>query len=108
MNGELFLVFLDGNYVGACEQDFEIWDTAENSNNGVGEPLTDDNFADRVFYNRINVNRYVVDGQTIIDKFTGGTVFCYNPISAQLGCMRLNENELERERAEAKLRALAL
>ena len=108
MNGVQHIVFLDGMLAGVCEDEYEIWDIADNVNNGIKTPLTDDSFADRVFWHTIDVNRYTVHSQTITDKITGKTILCYNPMSAKEGCKMLNDNELERERTEAKLRALAL
>ena len=41
MIGELYIVYLDGNFVGIAEDKYECADIAENANNGVGKPLPD-------------------------------------------------------------------
>ena len=111
MKGEMYAVFLDGNYVGLAEDEFECADIAENANNGVGMPLCDDDWADRVWWEKINVNRWVQCEQAlkcVEDKYTGKSILCSSITEVQEALNILNEADLERERAEAKIRALLL
>ena len=104
----VYIVFLDGNFAGITEEEDLIWEVAQDYTNGTPHPLTDDNFCDRVFWNKIETGRYYRDGQSICDKFSNKTIFCGNYIEAIEGATQMNELQLEKERAEAKLRAMAL
>ena len=111
-NHTIYVIYIDGIYAGICEDESYIWDTAQNVINNVSEPLTDDNFCDRVSYCTINVNRWEVNNKSplhINDKYeTEKDIFCYDYAEAQAQAKYLNKLDIERERAEAKLRAMVL
>ena len=111
MKGEMYAVFLDGDYVGLAEDEFECADVAENANNSVGMPLCDDDWEDRVWWEKINVNRWVQCEQAlkcVEDKYTGESILCSSITEVQEALNILNKADLEREKAEAKVRALLL
>ena len=107
--GEVYSVFLDGNFIGIAEDEYECIEIAENANNGVGKPLYDDDLADRVWWHTINVNRYFYDYHKYTnDKLSDDSILCYSNDDYKEAVKKLNKIQLETERAEAKLRALAL
>ena len=103
---EVYAVFLDGNFVGICENEDECWEVAQNTLNGIDVLLDDD--VDRVWWNTIGVNRFYQDGKNICDKFSNNSILCYDYVEAKSGLIKLNKLNLKKERAEAKLRAMAL
>ena len=104
----IFLVILDGEYIGATNNEYEIWEIAQDCTNGTPYPLNDDNFCDRVWYDTININRYFTDRKNICDKLSNDSILCSNYMIARDGAEQLNKLQLEKERAEAKCRALLL
>lgn len=108
MNKTIYTVFLDGNFIGTTTEEDYIWDLASNCVNGSSKPLTDDDFCDRVWWNKIETGRYYRDGQTICDKLSDDRIFCGNYMEAKNGVEQMNNLQLEKERLEAKLRAMAL
>lgn len=110
-NKDVFIVVLDGFPIGICEDESHIWDMAYNHTCGTSKPLLDDD-VDRVWYEKINVNRWVVCkncSTAIEDKYTGKSFsHPHGWLSTKEICCMLNEVDIERERAEAKLRAMAL
>ena len=107
-NDTVYIVYLDGFLAGICEDEDCVWDIAQDCTNGTAHPLNDDNFCDRVWYDTINTNRYFRNGQSICDKLSNDSILCYNYLVARDGAKQLNKLQLEKERAEAKLRAMAL
>jgi hypothetical protein len=107
-DNNVYIVYLDGSFAGICEDELECWEVAQDVNNGVGKPLTDDDFPDRVWYDTININRYYKDGKNVCDKISNDSFLCASDIDAIDGVKKCNELNLERERLEAKLRAMAL
>lgn len=110
-NGTVCVVYLDGFLAGICEDEDYVWDIAQDCVNGTPYPLTDDNFPDRVWHETINVNRWKVcdnANKCAEDKYTGKSILCYSTTEAKNAVEMLNQIDLERERAEAKLRAMAL
>lgn len=105
---EVFVVYLDENFVEITEEEDYIWDLVQDHVNGTPYPLTDDNFCDRVFWHKIETGRYYIDGQTIRDKLSDKNIFCGTQTDAEYGVKQMNELQLEKERAEAKLRAMTL
>ena len=53
---KIYSVFLDGNFVGICENEDECWEVAQNHINGIDVLLDDD--VDRVEWNEININKW--------------------------------------------------
>lgn len=110
-NGDVFIVILDGFPIGICEDEDYVWEIASEHTNGTSKPLLDDD-VDRVWHEKINVNRWVVCencSTTIKDKYTGKSFsHPYGLLRTEEICCILNEVDRERERAEAKLRAMAL
>ena len=94
-NNKVYVIFVDEKFVGICENENEIWDVAQNEVNGTNYPLTDDNFADRVFWNTIKPNRFYKHSKNvfsvlfcIIYEFIYYTFsFFHNPASnCNYGC----------------------
>lgn len=109
MNGELYVAFLDGKYVGIADNEYEAFDIAEEETHG-GRPLYDDEIADRFLCCKINVNRWVQCEKApkcIEDKYSGKSIMCAST-SVQNELDILNKEDLNRERAEARVRALFL
>ena len=110
-NGDVFIVILDGFPIGICEDEDYVWKIAYDHTCDTSKPLLDDD-VDRVWYEKINVNRWIVCENcftAVEDKYTGKS-FSHPyglPKTTEI-CKELNEIDLERERAEAKLRAMAL
>ena len=103
----LYSVFLDGAFVGVCENEDEGWDIAQDHLNGV-DPLLDDD-VDRVWVHKIDVNRwYVYNQHNCSDKLSDNNIMCYDGYATQNCCNTLNEYALQQEREDAKVRALAL
>lgn len=111
-NHIIYVVFVDGELVGLCEDEDYIWDIAQNVVNGTSRPLTDDNFYDRVHYSTIRVNRWEVNKTSplhITDRYAcERDIFCYDYVEAKNQEKYLNKLNLERERLEAKIRAMTL
>lgn len=106
---KLYLVYLDGNFVGITDDEMECWEIAQNHVNGYDTLLDDD--VDRVWWETIDVNRWKQCNNAILcaeDKYTGETIVCNSIMEVKKVVPYLNQLDLQRERAEAKLRALAL
>ena len=107
--GELYSVFLDDNFIGIAENEYECIEIAINANNGIGKSLYDDDLADRVWWHKISINRYFYDYHKYTnDKLSNDSILCYSNNSCKEAVKKLNKIQLETERAKAKLRALAL
>lgn len=105
----VYLVSVDGLFAGICEDEYEIADVASDFVNGVREPLYDDDIPDRLFWDTINVNRYIHTSKyNCYDKIENKYIMCYNQEETKKCMNELNKVNLEKERAEAKLRALKL
>ena len=110
INGELYMVYLDGNFVGVAEDEYEASDVAENASHG-SRPLYDDEMPDRIWYEKVNVNRWIQCEKApkcIEDKYTGKSILCADTTEVEKALIMLNQADLEREKAEAKVRALLL
>ena len=103
----LYNVYLDGNFIGMVEEEDYAWNLAEDHTNGTPMQLYDDD-VDRVWTEEINVNRFVRDYMSIVDRFTNKSTLCGSYTTAKDGVERYNQLQLEKERAEAKLRAMTL
>ena len=103
----LYNVYLDGIFIGVVEEEDYAWNLAENHTNGTSTPLYDDD-VDRVWTEEINVNRFVRDYMSIVDRFTNQSILCGSYTVANDGVEIYNKLQLEKERAEAKIRAMTL
>lgn len=109
MNGELYVAFLDEKYIGIADNEYEAFDIAEEETHG-NRPLYDDEIPDRFLCCKINVNRWVQCEESpkcIEDKYSGKSIMC-SSTSVQNTLDTLNKEDLARERAEARVRALFL
>ena len=107
----MYLVYVDGNFEGITNDEDLIYEIVEDATNGVVNPVLDDDYFDRVFYDKININRFVELEETIRhinDKVTGDMIMCYDKNERNDVIKQLNILNIEKERAEAKLRAMAL
>lgn len=105
----IYMVYVDGLFAGIAEDESYIGDVANDFVNGVRQPLYDDDYADRVFWDTINVNRYVFDYKYYpIDKLSDKSFLCRTQDDCREAIKQLNELNLQKERAEAKIRALQL
>lgn len=107
-NGDVFFIYVDDNFVGIVEDEMNIYDIASNSVNGITQPLTDDDMGDRLYYKKINVNQFYRSGKNIVNKITNESTLCANTKEAQKGVDMFNNINLQRERAEAHIRAINL
>ena len=110
MIGEIYIPFLDGFQVGVAEDEDEAYEIAEKSTNG-GRPLYDDEMPDRVWCEHINLNRWIQCEKApkcVEDKYTGKSILCSSISEVQQALCMLNKADLEREKAEARVRALLL
>lgn len=103
----LYNVYLDGYLIGIVEEEDYAWNFAEDYSNGTPIQLHHDD-VDRVSTQKINVNRFVRDFMSIVDRFTNKSTLCAGYTIANDGVERYNELQLEKERAEAKIRAMTL
>ena len=104
---ELYSIFLDGEFLGICNDEYEGWEIAQNHLNGIDNLLDDD--VDRVQIHKIDVNRwYIYDQHNCSDKLSDNNILCYNGHSTENCCKTLNNYALQQERIEAKQRALTL
>ena len=111
MNGEFYIAILDGEPVGIAKDEDEAIEIAINTNNGVGKPIYDDDMPDRIWLEHINVNRWVQCEKApkcVEDKYTGNSILCSSTTEVHQALDMLNRADLERERAEAKVRALLM
>ena len=104
---DVYIVYVDGIFAGICENEDEICDVAQDSVNGIST-LLDDDYPDRVSYDKINVNRFYRSRQTVCDKLSDDRTLCYDYIDCEDAVMQMNQLQIEKERAEAKLRAMTL
>lgn len=105
MNGILYAIILDGNYIGICENEYEGIEMAQNKLNGH-DVLLDDDMPDRVWYEKIDVNRwYVYDAHNCSDKLSDDNIMCYDLEETEKCCEIMNKLCLQIERQEAKERA---
>lgn len=113
----VYIVFLDGIFCGVAEEEYECWNVASNC---INNSLLDDD-VDRVSYHKINYERfsYEKEGNCIRDNYDMTYVmdkyepkwYCGKPnnfYTIKELCKKINAIDLERERAEAKLRAMEL
>ena len=107
-NGDVFLIYVDDNFVGIAEDEMYIYDIASDSINGITQPLTDDDMGDRLYYEKINVNQFYRSGKNIVNKSTNESILCASTEEAQKGVDMFNDINLQRERAEAHIRAINL
>lgn len=107
-NGDVFLIYVDDNFVGIAEDEMNIYNIASNSVNGITQPLTDDDMGDRLYYEKINVNQFYRSGKNIVNKITNESILCANTEETQKGVDMFNNINLQRERAEAHIRAINL
>lgn len=106
----IYLVILDGEYIGVTNDEDESWEIAQDHTNGTSKPLFDDD-VDRVWTEKIDVNRWrqCEDAiKCVENKVTGETFMCYNKENAQRCIEILNRLSIFQEREEAKIRAMAL
>ena len=107
---QLYSVYVDGLFVGMVEEEDYVWDLAQTNINGFSKLLIDDDIADRVEYYKIDINRFYNDGRFVYDKLKP-PIDCnvaYDGINAEEIAEKLNEINLEKERVEARMRAMAL
>ena len=105
----MYLVYVDGNFEGITDDEYLICDIVADATNGVTNPVLDDDYPNRVFYDTININRYVSCGTyNIKDKVLNSYLMCYNKEEKEKAIKQLNALNFEKERAKAKLRAIAL
>lgn len=105
---EVFLVYLDGNFVGLCEDEDLVVDIAQDHINGI-DILLDDDMPDRLEYHRIGINRwYFYDQYNCADRLSKDNIMCYGYYQTKDCVQKMNQLTLEKERAEAKLRAMTL
>lgn len=107
-NGDVFFIYVDDNFVGIVEDEMYIYDMASNSINGITQPLTDDDMGDRLYYEKININQFYRSGKNIVNKNTNESILCANTKEAQKGVDMFNDINLQKERAEAYIRAINL
>lgn len=101
----IYLVILDGEYIGLTEDFDEVSEMAFDHTNGTKHPLYDDDLPDRLWWEIINVNRFIQEGKNVIDKFENDSWLCYDEIIAKRLVNKLNQLELYKEKFEAKNRA---
>lgn len=104
----IFIVYLDGFFAGITEKEDEIWKIAQDHTNDTPHPLTDDNFCDRVWYHKIDINRFYRDGKNACDKLSNKSFLCANCHISDNLVKTLNEMYLSQERERAKIRAMTL
>ena len=105
----VYLVCVDGLFAGITEDEYEIGDIASDFVNGVRKPLYDDDMPNRLFWDTINVNRYIYTNEhNCYDKIEDKYIMCYNKEETKKCMNELNKLNLEKERAEAKHKALQL
>lgn len=56
---KLYLVYVDGFLKGITDNKYKICDIADNAVNGVSTPLINDDIPDRVFVEKISINRHI-------------------------------------------------
>lgn len=106
--GTLYSVTVDGFFEGITDDEDVCWDIVADATNGVKAPILDDDIPDRVEIQEIDINRYYKYGKNICDKLTGRCILCATDFNAIDGVKAFNRINLERERAEAKIRASLL
>lgn len=106
MIGIIYSVFLDGNFIGTCTDEDEVYEVAQDHVHGHDILLDDD--LDRVTYNKIDVNQFYRYGKNVCDKYGDTSFLCASTTDVEDSLYKLNSIAIEKERAEAKLRALTL
>ena len=105
----VYVVYVDGDFCGIAENEYEAVDVADNYVNGYSKPLMDDDMPDRLHWDVINVNRFFRDGVlTVSDKLSDDRILCYDDMECKDAVKQLNALNLKKERAEAKIRAMTL
>ena len=79
---------------------------AQDHVNGYDTILDDD--MDRVTYTKIDVNQFYRYGKNVCDKFENTSFLCASINDVEDSLKKLNAMAIQKERAEAKIRALAL
>lgn len=102
----VYSVFLDGNFIGTCTDEDEVYTVAQDHVNGYDTILDDD--MDRVTYTKIDVNQFYRYGKNVCDKFENTSFLCASINDVEDSLKKLNAMAIQKERAEAKIRALAL
>lgn len=106
MIGSMYSVFLDGNFVGTCASEYEVYDTAQDHVNGHDILFDDD--MDRVTYSKIDVNQFYRYGNNVCDKLSDDSWLCASSNDVEDSLNKLNSLAIEKERLEAKIRAITL
>ena len=107
----MYFVYVDEIFEGITNDEDLICDVVADATNGIKTSVLDDDYPDRVFYDKININRFVESEETvfhIIDKMTGNTLMCYNKDERNDAIKQLNALNFAKERLEAKERAMTL
>lgn len=103
----IYAIFLDGTFVGITNDEMECWEIAEEKTYGTPNVLHHDN-VDRVWWHKININRFYCDGITICDTISEETILCHDKEDCETGIKLLNSLSIINEREEAKKRAMTL
>lgn len=104
----IYAVFLDGIFIGTTDDELECWKIAEEETYGTPNVLHHDD-VDRVWWHKIDVNRFFYDYHYYTnDKLSDESILCYSKDKCVDAVNTLNKLNLEHERREAKLRAMAL
>ncbi len=102
----VYMVYLDGFFVGIAEDEGEGWEIAYE--HSIPNVLLDDD-VDRVWYDKIDVNRFYADGKNVIDKQSIiKPTLCYNNAEAKETAKKLNKLVIDAEKLKAKIRAMTL
>lgn len=107
-DNEVYIVYVDGNFCGIAEDEYEAVDLANDYVNGFTKPLLDDDMADRLYWDIININRFYCSRQTVEDKLSDNSFLCYNKTECANAVEQLNKLNLKKEKMEAKIRAMEL
>lgn len=71
--------------------------------------VIDDKYKKVITIHKIDIDRYKkINSKYVIDTITNEKIMCYGEISATKGCDKLNRLNMERERKNAKVRAINL
>ena len=104
----IYTVFLDGDFIGITDDEMECWEIAEQHTYGTPNILHHDD-VDKVWWNTIDINRFNGSSYCIYDKLQEIDNFlCYNRYEAEKCCKEMNKLNLQKERLEAKERAMTL
>lgn len=102
----IYMIYIDGFFRGIADTEDEAYEYA---NDYLCGQLLDDDMPDRVWLEKIDVNRwYKYNQYNCSDKLSNDNIFCHDNEATEECVKLMNKINIQQERKEAQLRASLL